>query len=157
MTMRYKTIKTNEFSMRILYLTDTTCIGYALCGREITSMVRVGGKHLSNPIPRKYMNKARFYVLSCTDAVRRGMLHFDRRTQYYINSGTDCDGVSSSRAVSFPNAAEAERQMNEAYQWADGPEYFTKCTKEQYEEYEATWRDYGMEAYEDGHPHCRYG
>lgn len=79
------------------------------------------------------------------------------RTVYFIEGGTDCDGVSSSSSIKYKNIFAAEKAQDHAYEWADGPLYFTRCSKEEHMEYQNTWRDYGMEAHEDGHPHCRHG
>lgn len=104
-------------------------------------------------VSQKFLNQARNTWYTGQRHVYMLFVHMDRSPQYYINWGRDCDGVESSRSVSFDNALEAHKFIEDAYKWADGPESWTKCTKEEYEEYESTYRDLGMEAYENGHPH----
>jgi len=76
-----------------------------------------------------------------------------RRAVYFYESGTDCDGVSSGSPVKYSNIFKAEQDQDEAYNWADGPLYFSRITKAEYAEAKSYRRDHGMEAYEDGHPH----
>jgi len=79
-----------------------------------------------------------------------------RRSVYFYQSGTDCDGVSSGNGIKYKNIFAAEREQESDYEWADGPLYFSRITKAEYEKSESHYRDYGMEAHEDGHSHVRY-
>lgn len=115
--------------------------------------LRVGGKVVSNPIPRKYRNKVRNEYYTAKHHITRQLSRLDRRTQYYINWGRDCDGCESTRAVKFSSAYDALESIDASYEWADGPETWDKVTKEEYEEFQPSFRDLGMEAYENGHPH----
>ena len=80
-----------------------------------------------------------------------------RRKVYFYEGGRDCDGVSSASGTEYNNIYEAEASQEKAYQWADGPLYFTRITKEEYNGSESYYRDYGTEAYEDGHAHNLHG
>lgn len=77
-----------------------------------------------------------------------------RRTVYFYSSGMDCDGVESGHRVKYKNILVAEKEQENDYEWADGPLYFNRLTKAEYMEAESHYRDRGMEAYENGHPHC---
>lgn len=65
---------------------------------------------------------------------------------YYINSGRDCDGVEYSSSYDFDNQYEADVYIESAYEWADGPMYWSKCTKEEYDEHKSYQRDTYAEA-----------
>jgi len=43
--------------------------------------------------------------------------------------------------------------QDDIYQSAEGPTHISVCTKDEYEMFEPTWRDYNLEAFENGHPY----
>ena len=112
--------------------------------------VRLFGKRVYIPLKVKQA----YYTVK--NGVKSIVQRLDRRTKYYVSSGTDCDGVYSTQRMKFKSAYEAEQFISKAYNWADGPLSFNPIDEETYDGFEAEWRDYGMEAYEDGHPHVRY-
>lgn len=75
------------------------------------------------------------------------------RTVYFYESGTDCDGVSSGRAVEYRNLREAEKDHDSQYEWADGPLSFSRISKAEFNDAQPFFRDLGLEAFENGHPH----
>lgn len=60
---------------------------------------------------------------------------------YYINSGCDCDGCEYQSSYEFDNQFEADEYIDSAYDGADGPMHWSKCTKEEYNEHESYTRD----------------
>lgn len=126
---------------------------YKLTDRPRDFMVKFNGKDIVLILPLKYRNKIRNAYYTAKHHVERQLSRLDHRTQYYINWGRDCDGCESTRAVKFSSAYDALESIDAAYEWADGPESWDKCTKAEYEEFQPTFRDLGLEAYENGHPH----
>ena len=76
-----------------------------------------------------------------------------RRKVYFYRSGMDCDGVEFGNAIAYKNIHEAEESQEHDYNWADGPMYFNRMTKEEYLAAKPHRRDRAMEAFENGHPH----
>lgn len=64
-----------------------------------------------------------------------------RRTVYYYHSGRDCDGVEYGGPVKYENRLVAEKSMDEAYDWADGPMHFARITAKEYADAESYSRD----------------
>ena len=151
--MKYTTSVSSDFTMKY-FTSKYFTAGYAHTHKRApTFILTVCGKDISNPIPRKYRNLMRNGYWTVVENSKRQLSRLDRRNKYYINWGRDCDGCESSRSVKFNGAYEAHTFIEEAYNWADGPETWSPCTKEEYEQYQPTFRDLGMEAYENGHPH----
>ena len=71
---------------------------------------------------------------------------------YLLCTGRDCDCVDFGRVSKHETQEDADKYIDEAYEWADGPMRFREITKEQYENHDskAYHRDHIMEAYENG-------
>lgn len=99
-------------------------------------------------VGKKHVINIRFAKRSWTDVkqsiAERAQYVVDvatRRAVYYYHSGRDCDGVEYGRPVKYDNRLVAEKSMDDAYEWADGPMYFTRITKAEYEKAELYSRD----------------
>ena len=120
-------------------------------GKDVTVVMKAGKKSTKAHM-FKWYSKRQLKVKS-TDALETFIDVTTRRTVYFYESGMDCDGVSSGSGSKYKNIFEAEKSQEHAYEWADGPLYFSRMTKQEYLESKPHYRDHGMEAHEDGHPH----
>ena len=72
---------------------------------------------------------------------------------YFVCDSTDCDHVHVTSAHKAPNGRAFLREHDDIFAGAEGPTYVSICTKDEYKAFEPTWRDYNLEAFEDGHPY----
>lgn len=56
---------------------------------------------------------------------------------FYINHGTDCDGVNAGRALEFENQMVADEFIEGDIEWADGPTYWVPVDKAEHDAFEA--------------------
>jgi len=75
------------------------------------------------------------------------------RTIYLAIDSTDCDHSRSTYTQECTNRFKAEAFIADTYDWAEGPTYIKRITKQEFIEFEATSRDMALEAFENGHPH----
>lgn len=72
-----------------------------------------------------------------------------------VSGGRDCDGVAWEGEVSLvdaiPSAIRANKQK--VYKWADGPIHIAIMRPSEAKQITPRHRDFGMEAFENGHPH----
>jgi hypothetical protein len=68
-----------------------------------------------------------------------------RRTVYYYCSGHDCDHSHFGYQVKYKNIYEAEIEIDDMYEWADGPMNFSRISKKEYREAESYKIDKGAE------------
>ena len=65
----------------------------------------------------------------------------------------DCDGCSGTSYYTLPaNSKAIDDKINHCYHWADGSISFTLQAPSKPQP--SNFRDYGLEAFEDGHAHC---
>jgi hypothetical protein len=72
---------------------------------------------------------------------------------YFVIDSTDCDHVHTTNACRASSGRALLQMQDDIYQSAEGPTHISNCTKDEYEMFEPTWRDYNLEAFEDGHPY----
>lgn len=72
-----------------------------------------------------------------------------------VSGGRDCDGVAWEGEVSLVEAIPSivRRIIDQSCRWADGPIHFEIMRPSEAEKIEPRQRDFGMEAFENGHPH----
>ncbi len=72
-----------------------------------------------------------------------------------VSGGRDCDGVAWEGEVSLVDAIPSaiRHNMDKVYKWADGPMHFAIMPPSEAEQITPRQRDFGMEAFENGHPH----
>lgn len=72
-----------------------------------------------------------------------------------VSGGRDCDGVAWEGDVSLVDAIPSviRRNMDQVYRWADGPMHIAIMRPSEAKDIQPRTRDFGMEAFENGHPH----
>lgn len=75
-----------------------------------------------------------------------------------VFGGMDCDGVEFGNRVRVVQAVPVvvNKEIEEAYEWADGPLSYRLEYPDRAVNLERWSVDRGMEAHEDGHPHVIY-
>ena len=158
--VKYKSHSITKVDIHVLKIV----VGKHYASNSSVVDVYVFNKKLSNFIPNFILDTGDFIKHNITkiiDIIKHNIemvtIRCDFRTQYYHESGRDCDGVTSSCVHKYKNALQAYEAIESAYNWADGPVYFTKITKAQYDTFEPVpSRDLVLEAFENGHPHIIY-
>lgn len=70
---------------------------------------------------------------------------------------TDCDHYRVKTAWQYQAIpSHIMRTIDEIYNNAEGPTYVEIGRPSDFEDYETEYRDYALEAFEDGHSHCIY-
>lgn len=77
--------------------------------------------------------------------VRRFVAKLTPWPVYFIMDSTDCDLCNVVRAVRYPNGWTASRRIEVEYENAEGPLYFERVSKAEYETFENSWRDIAAE------------
>ena len=72
---------------------------------------------------------------------------------FFVVASTDCDHVHTTNACRASSGRAFLQMQDDIYQSAEGPTHISVCTKDEYEMFEPTWRDYNLEAFENGHPY----
>jgi hypothetical protein len=72
------------------------------------------------------------------------------QTIYGIWWSRDCDMCESSSPIRFNNKRAMDKYMDRAAEWAEGPQSFAECSKEEFKGATTQTRDRVMEAYENG-------
>lgn len=80
----------------------------------------------------------------------RARLLADDEEVFCSSWSRDCDNCEGSASHRFDNEKEFQLFREDFYEGAEGPCSVERITKEQYDEFEASFRDRNMEAFENG-------
>jgi hypothetical protein len=83
-------------------------------------------------------------------SIRSWWSDLTKQTIYGIWWERDCDMCESSSPIRFNNKRAMEKYVESAYEWAEGPQSFTECSKEEHDSAVTQTRDRAFEAYENG-------
>ncbi len=100
---------------------------------------------------RNYLQKRRSMHKAIRDLSENGEIAV-------VWSGMDCDCVQYSGSVSIIDAdwRSVQEHIDNQYEWAEGPLYYSFEKPSVAEKIEYESRDLALEAFEDGHPHVIY-
>jgi len=76
---------------------------------------------------------------------------------YIEISETDCDHCRVTYAREFFYKQEVQPYLDDLYDHAEGPIGAWPISRKEYESYQPSFRDFVMEAHEDGHPYSVQG
>jgi type I site-specific restriction endonuclease len=117
---------------------------------ELKVMTRVYSIRQTLRYMRRYL-KSRIYLL-CSFIAHTFPFIF--KTRYYKFWSRDCDLCESTRVYTFPSKYHADDFEDEQYEWAEGPQSMEEVSKQEYMEFQPSFRDRVMEAYENGNGRC---
>ena len=77
-------------------------------------------------------------------------LLLENKPVYAIVWSRDCDCCEATHAQRWGSERQFQNWRERFYEGLEGPGSVTRCSKEEYKEFEASTRDLALEAFEDG-------